>query len=81
MYDAEILELTILIPLLESIIIISDQEDQLIYLGDMKGTFSVKEDYVNLSLGINHVIPFPSCKVWSRSWPYIVLVFFYGKCV
>ncbi|KAI3899301.1 hypothetical protein MKW92_024322 [Papaver armeniacum] len=81
LYDAEISELTVLIPLLESIVIIPDQEDQLIYLGNKKGTFSVKAAYVNLSQGTNPAIPFPSSKIWSRAWPHRVGFFLCQVCL
>ncbi|KAI3960930.1 hypothetical protein MKW98_019131 [Papaver atlanticum] len=62
LYDAEIAELSILIPLLESIVLFPNQEDQLIWLGDKKGIFSVKAAYLNYSQGDTPVIPFPSSK-------------------
>lgn len=46
LYDSEIAELSILIPLLESIVIYPNQEDQLIWLGDKNGIFSVKAAYL-----------------------------------
>lgn len=81
LYDSEIAELSILIPLLESIVAYPNQEDQLIWLGDKKSIYSVKEAYLNYSQGNTPIIPFPSSKVWSRAWPYRVGFFLWQVCL
>ncbi|KAI3902113.1 hypothetical protein MKW92_019217, partial [Papaver armeniacum] len=45
LYDAEINELSVLIPLVDAIVLIQEEDDQLIWLGDKKGLFSVKAAY------------------------------------
>lgn len=45
LYDSEIEELTRLIPMLEAITLDPTAEDQLTWLGDKKGSFSVKAAY------------------------------------
>ncbi|KAI3866097.1 hypothetical protein MKW98_011618 [Papaver atlanticum] len=45
LYDAEISELSVLLPLVEAIVLILVEEDQIIWLGDKKGLFSVKAAY------------------------------------
>ncbi|XP_026458914.1 uncharacterized protein LOC113359510 [Papaver somniferum] len=81
LYDTEIAELCIVIPLLDSIVLIPDMDDQFIWLGDKKGTFSVKTAYINYSQGIDPIIPFPSYKVWSRAWPRRVGFFLWKVCL
>ncbi|KAI3909534.1 hypothetical protein MKW98_013951 [Papaver atlanticum] len=51
-------------------------DDQLIWLDDKNGIFSVKTAYNNYSRGIDPIIPFHSSKVWSRAWPHRVGSFY-----
>lgn len=69
LYDPEIAELTILLPLVDAIELDPLQDDQLIWLGDKKGKFSVKAAYECYSQGNSLTNTFPKSKIWSRAWP------------
>ncbi|XP_026378866.1 uncharacterized protein LOC113273346 [Papaver somniferum] len=79
--DTEITELYVAILLVESIVLVPDTEDQLIWLGDKKGVFSVKTAYKNYSQCTFPIIRFPSSKVWSRAWPHRVGFFLWQVCL
>ncbi|XP_026427449.1 uncharacterized protein LOC113323373 isoform X2 [Papaver somniferum] len=81
LYDNEISELSVMLPLLESIVFLPNEEDQLVWLGDKKGMFTVKAAYAHLSQGTNPPISFPSSKVWSRAWPHRVGFFLWKVCL
>ncbi|KAI3943791.1 hypothetical protein MKW98_004296, partial [Papaver atlanticum] len=49
LYDTQISELSIVLPLLDYIVLFPDQEDQLIWLGDKKGIYTFKATYLNQS--------------------------------
>ncbi|KAI3903985.1 hypothetical protein MKW92_045227, partial [Papaver armeniacum] len=81
LYDSQIAELSIILPLLDSIVLFPDQEDNLIWLGDKKGIYSVKAAYLNQIQGTVPVTLFPSSKVWSRAWPHRFGFFLWQACL
>ncbi|KAI3944657.1 hypothetical protein MKW98_021115, partial [Papaver atlanticum] len=72
LYDAEIAELVNIFPLLDLIFLDPDQEDDLVWVGDKSGKFSVKSAY-NLQVAQDQLVlaspDFPCKQIWSRRWP------------
>lgn len=55
LYDAEIEELTVLMKHLDAVSLSTCEDDQLIWLGDKKGIFSVKKAYDVAMVSVNPV--------------------------
>lgn len=69
LYDVEIQELTILFPILDTIQIKPDEDDEMVWIGHKTGTFSVKSAY-NLEIQEIGCDPyFSSRRIWSSNWP------------
>ncbi|MCL7026156.1 hypothetical protein MKW94_008271 [Papaver nudicaule] len=68
---AEIIELTSLLQILDSIFFFPDEEDKLIWMGDKTGTSSAYlNDYPSSSAAV-----YPRKKIWSEQWPFKVAFF------
>lgn len=69
LYDAEIAEFTVLTPILNSIVFSLDEDDELVWVGEFSGAFSVKSAYQLDTLTTSNP-SFPRKKIWSNAWPH-----------